>query len=269
MFKKPHYRTVFVSDLHLGNKDCKADFLLEFLESCTIDTLYLVGDIVDLWAMNRQFRWPAKHNAIMHYIFELSKSQTKVIYLPGNHDAPLQKYSGMDFAEVEIRREVVYESLKGKRYLVLHGDQFDGEVTLGKFEAWVGDVGYDFLLFLNRWFNRAREYFNQEYWSLAGYIKTKIKGANEAIHRYRLACCKRACEMGLDGVICGHIHHPETCMVDAIEYINDGDWLENCTALVEDPEGNLRIVHYLEERQNAEVYAIDRHDKKTESAQAA
>lgn len=199
-----------------------------------------------MWQMTKQFRWPTSHNKVMHKIMEMSQNGTKVMYLPGNHDEPLQSYSGMAFGDVDIKREYVHTTAQGKRYLVLHGDQFDGDVTMGKFHAWVGDKGYDLLLFLNRWFNRFRSWRKREYWSLAGYIKKHIKGANEAIARYREACCKRASDMGLDGVICGHIHHPETTYEHGVHYINDGDWIENCSALGEDEQGNLSLIYWLE-----------------------
>ena len=131
-----------------------------------------------------------------------------MVYLPGNHDEPIQSYSGMAPGDIEIERELVHTTAQGKRYLVLHGDQLDGDVTMGKFHAWIGDKGYDLLLFLNREFNRLRAWRKREYWSLAGYITKHIKGATEAIARYREACCRRADEMGLDGVVCGHIHPP-------------------------------------------------------------
>ena len=245
--KHAHYKTLWLSDIHLGNRDCKADYLLHFLNNISVDTLYLVGDIVDMWEMSRQFRWPEAHNKVMHKIMAMSNEGTRVVYLPGNHDAPIQSYSGMAFGDIEIERELIHTTAQGKKYLVLHGDQFDADVTLGKFHAWMGDKAYDLLLFINRWFNRIRQWRKREYWSLAGYIKRHIKGANEAITRYKAACCKRASELQLDGVICGHIHHPESNMVNGIHYINDGDWIENCSALAEDSQGNLSLIHYLEE----------------------
>jgi UDP-2,3-diacylglucosamine pyrophosphatase LpxH len=250
--KKTHYRTLWLSDIHLGNRDCKAEYLLSFLNSVTVDTLYLVGDIVDMWQMTKQFRWPQAHNQVMHKLMAMSQDDTRVVYLPGNHDEPIQSYSGMAFGDIEIERQLVHTTAQGKRYLVLHGDQFDGDVTMGKFHAWIGDKGYDLLLFLNREFNRFRSWRKREYWSLAGYIKKHIKGANEAIARYRQACCSRAAEMGLDGVICGHIHHPESTMENGIHYINDGDWMENCSALGEDENGNLNLIYSLENMNNAD-----------------
>lgn len=255
---KLHYKAVWLSDIHLGNKDCKAEFLLEFLQNISVETLYLVGDIVDMWQMEKQFRWPDAHNQVMHKLMQMSNQGTRVVYLPGNHDAPIQKYAGMAFGDIEIERELVHTTADGKRYLVLHGDQFDADVTLGKFQAWIGDKGYDLLLFLNRWYNRFRAWRNNHYWSLAGYIKKHIKGANKAIERYREAGCKHAAERGLDGIICGHIHHPESVMVNGVHYINDGDWIENCSALVEDNSGRLSLIHfneYLKQSSNVSVLA--------------
>lgn len=261
-----HYKTLWLSDLHLGNRDCKADYLLHFLNNISVDTLYLVGDIVDMWEMSRQFRWPEAHNQVMHKLMAMSNEGTRVVYLPGNHDAPVQSYSGMAFGDIEIERELIHTTSLGKKYLVLHGDQFDADVTLGKFHAWMGDKAYDLLLFLNRWFNRFRHWRKREYWSLAGYIKRHIKGANEAIERYRAACCKRAADLQLDGVICGHIHHPESSMVNGIHYINDGDWIENCSALAEDSQGNLSLIHYLQEIDTATSVSILNPDTKTSRA---
>ena len=255
--QRTFYRSLWLSDIHLGNKDCKADYLLHFLHRIDVDTLYLVGDIVDMWEMSRQFRWPASHNKVMHKLMQMSQQGTRVVYLPGNHDAPIQSYSGMAFGDIEIKRELVHTTAQGKKYLVLHGDQFDADVTLGKFHAWIGDKAYDLLLFLNRWFNRFRQWRKREYWSLAGYIKKHIKGANEAIARYRTACCDKARDMQLDGVICGHIHHPESLMENDIHYVNDGDWIENCSALAEDAEGNLSLIYWLKTaNQTSNVSAI-------------
>ena len=245
--KRTHYRALFLSDLHLGNKDCKAEYLLHFLNHSSVDTLYLVGDIVDMWQMTKQFRWPDTHNQVMHKIMHMSHNGTKVVYLPGNHDAPIQKYSGMNVGDIEITRETVHTTKAGKRYLVLHGDQFDADVALGRFHAWMGDKAYDLLLFVNRWFNRVRQWRNRHYWSLAGHIKKHIKGANAAIARYREACCNAAKERGLDGVICGHIHHPESTYEGAIHYINDGDWIENCSALAEDEHGKLSLIFWAQQ----------------------
>ena len=198
-----HYRTVWLSDIHLGCKDCKAEYLLDFLDHHSIETLYLVGDIVDMWAMSKQFLWPESHNQLFHKLISLSNGDTKVIYLPGNHDEPAQKYHGLSLGEIKIYREYVHHTADGKRLLLLHGDQFDQEVCFGPLHNWVGDKGYDLLLFINRWYNKLRIMSGAPYWSLAGYLKSKIKGASAAVERYKTACRNRAKELELDGVGCG------------------------------------------------------------------
>lgn len=241
---KVRYKTVWLSDIHLGCKDCKADYLLDFLNHSQIEVLYLVGDIVDMWAMSKQFRWPPSHNALFHKLLSLSTSGTRVIYLPGNHDEPLQKYHGMNFGNIEVCRSCVHTTEQGKKLLVLHGDQFDQQVCFGAIHSWIGDLLYDLLLFLNRWYNWGRIKTGRSYWSLASYIKSKIKGANKAIARYRQACCQAAKDKGLDGVVCGHIHHPEIVEQQGCLYLNDGDWIENCSALVESESGELSLVYW-------------------------
>jgi UDP-2,3-diacylglucosamine pyrophosphatase LpxH len=241
-----HANTLWISDIHLGNRDCKAELLLNFLNKIDCKTLYLVGDIVDMWQMSKQFRWPQSHNDVMHKLISMSHTGTRVVFLPGNHDAPLQKYSGMQFGEIDIVRETIHTTANGKQYLVLHGDQFDEDVILGRFHYWIGDKGYELLLTLNRWYNSVQQMRKRSYWSLAGYIKQRIKGANLAIARYRMATCQRAAQLGLDGVICGHIHHPESQMVNGIHYVNDGDWVENCSAVYEDQFGELQLLNWTE-----------------------
>ncbi|MGQ8365480.1 UDP-2,3-diacylglucosamine diphosphatase [Glaciecola sp. 1036] len=250
-------KSVFISDLHLGSLDCKAEMLLDFLNRIQCENLYLVGDIVDMWAMSRQFRWPELHNQIMHKIFQISRTKTKVYYLPGNHDEPLQKYSGFEFANIKIARELIHTSADNKQYLVFHGDQCDGDVQLGKFEAWIGDKGYSLLLALNRWYHLYKQKTGQNYWSLAGYIKSRIRGAGAAITQYKKAAAEHAKRKKLHGVICGHIHHPESDQINGIHYLNDGDWVENCTALLENHQGEFSLMHYTEHFQS-NVQQIDK-----------
>jgi len=244
MNKVNQYKTVWLSDIHLGYKDCKAEYLLSFLENSEIETLYLVGDIIDMWAMSSQFRWPPAHNQVLHKLISISEQGTRVIYLPGNHDEPVQKYDGMFFGKIEIHREFIHKTLDGRKLLVLHGDQFDDDVCFGKFQAWFGDKAYDFLLFINRWYNFIRNKLGYPYWSLAGHIKGKIKGAHLAIERYRNAALNRVAELKLDGVVCGHIHHPEIKKIGCLTYFNDGDWIENCSALIEDMSGNISLTYW-------------------------
>ncbi|MCC2605455.1 UDP-2,3-diacylglucosamine diphosphatase [Planctobacterium marinum] len=270
MTTQQHFRTVWISDIHLGYKDCKADYLLDFLKRSKIETLYLVGDIVDMWAMSKRFLWPQAHNELFHYLLNLSRSGTKVIYLPGNHDEPCQKYDGMCFGDVEIHREYIHTTADGKKLLLLHGDIFDSEVCFGPVTAWIGDKGYELLLFLNRWYNKARAWLGFPYWSLAGYIKSKISGANEAIERYRVASTNRARELGLDGVVCGHIHHPEVVEMDGVTYYNDGDWIENCSALTENKQGEIALITWTQTaNQEATVHAISDLQKGRQGQKAA
>ncbi|AWL12677.1 hypothetical protein HMF8227_02224 [Saliniradius amylolyticus] len=261
-----HYRTIWLSDIHLGYKDCKAEYLLNFLDHHTMDTLYLVGDIVDMWSMSRQFLWPDSHNRLFHRLLTLPEQGTRVIYLPGNHDEPCQKYDGMAFGDIEVHRQYIHTTAQGKKLLLLHGDQFDQEVCFGPLHAWMGDKLYDLLLFTNRWYNKVRSAFNHPYWSLAGYIKGRVKGANEAIARYRDIGCRRAEEMGLDGIVCGHIHHPEVVKQNGILYCNDGDWIENCSALTEDHQGSLELVYWTEVRQQHAPVDIQRNKQRQEAA---
>ncbi|WP_448566607.1 UDP-2,3-diacylglucosamine diphosphatase [Thalassotalea ganghwensis] len=239
-----HYRTVWLSDIHLGCKDCKAAFLIDFLKHTKIDTLFLVGDIIDMWAMSKQFRWPALHNDLFHLLLSLPQKGTRVIYLPGNHDEPLKKYADMNFADIEIHQQYVHTTANNKKLIVLHGDQFDQEVCLGKFHAWLGDTLYDLLLFINRWYNWLQSKRGRSYWSLSSYIKSRVKGANLAIARYREACCDYAKARDVDGIVCGHIHHPEIIKQDNVLYLNDGDWIENCSALTEDHQGELSLLFW-------------------------
>ena len=246
MTDKQHFRTVWLSDIHLGSKDCKAEYLLDFLEHCKIDTLFLVGDIIDLWALTKQFRWPPLHNKLLHKLLSLSANGTKVIYIPGNHDEPAQKYDGMNFGDVEIYREYIYTTVTGKKLLLFHGDQLDDEVCFGRLHAWIGDLGYSLLLFINHWYNIIRSKRGRPYRSMAGLIKSKVRGANKAIDRYRQAAIAKAKKMQVDGIVCGHIHHPEIIRIDNITYYNDGDWVENCSALTEDHHGNISLCYWTE-----------------------
>lgn len=244
MSQNKYFPTVWLSDIHLGSIDCKADYLLKFLNDCDIDTLYLVGDIVDIWAMKSSIHWPKSHQQVLDKIISLSEHGTRVVYIPGNHDDPIRKYLGLRFANIDIQGHAIHQSQKGKRYLVIHGDQFDADVLIhGKWFAWVGDKAYDLLLLINRINNSIRGHFGYSYWSLAGYIKNRVDGAKNAIQRYKRAACSEAKKQHLDGIICGHIHHPEYDVLDGIEYFNDGDWIENCTALVEDEYGEMRIIY--------------------------
>ncbi|AWB66847.1 UDP-2,3-diacylglucosamine hydrolase [Saccharobesus litoralis] len=249
------FNAVWLSDIHLGCKDCKAEFLLDFLDKVEADVIYLAGDIVDFWALEKRFHWPDSHNQLAYKLIDIARSGTKVIYVPGNHDEKVRKYVGMTFSDVEIHREYIHETAEGKRLVISHGDDFDGEVCLGKFHEFVGDVMYDFLLYLNRWCYRIRSKFGFGYWSLAGYIKSHVKGANEAIERFKHAAVKYAKDKGVDGIVCGHIHQPDLEEIDGTLYCNDGDWLENCTVLVENHDGSLELLYWTEQVRSLSQYA--------------
>lgn len=248
-------RTIWISDIHLGSRDCKAQYLLEFLDNISCDTLYLVGDIIDMWAMKRKFRWPKDHYNVMLKLYELANNGTRVIYVPGNHDEPMRRFTGNLFGPIEIIEEHEYTCANGKRYLIMHGDAMDAYINLSHITRLVGDVGYELLLFINRWANRWRKLMRRPYFSLAGMIKNNIKGAKHAIETYQKEACDEARRRGFDGVICGHIHYPAMHNDHGIRYCNTGDWIENCTAIVEDFSGHMRLLHYSDQLQWQETPA--------------
>ena len=246
--KRVRLRTVFVSDVHLGSKGCRADLLLEFLKSVDIDYLFLVGDIVDLWAMRKTFFWPQEHNNVLRIILSKAKKGTRVIYIPGNHDEDMREFCGTVFGNLEIHREFVHDTADGKKLLVMHGDEFDTVVKCSPWLAKLGSSVYDFLLRLNTHVNAIRRLFGLPYWSLASYLKHKAKTAVQYIASFEQAVAHAARKRGVDGVVCGHIHRPEIADIDGVTYCNDGDWVESCSALVEDMNGRLTIWSWPEMR---------------------
>ena len=242
-------RSVFVSDVHLGSRGCRADLLLEFLKSVEVDTLFLVGDIFDLWAMRKSFFWPQEHSNVVRTVLGKAKGGTRVIYIPGNHDEDLREFSGSVFGNLEIHREYVHETGDGKKLLVMHGDEFDTVVKCSPWLAKLGSSVYDVLLRLNRHVNAVRRLFNLPYWSLASYLKHKAKTAVQYIASFENAVAHAARRRGVDGVVCGHIHRPEIREMDGVVYCNDGDWVESCSAIVEDMNGRLAIWSWPEIRE--------------------
>jgi UDP-2,3-diacylglucosamine pyrophosphatase LpxH len=237
-------RTVWISDIHLGFRDCKADYLLDFLNHIHCDTLYLVGDIVDLWSLKRRFCWPQKHYQVMLKFYELAAKGVRVVYVPGNHDDPIRHFSGQLFGPIEIAQEHEYVTADGKRLLIMHGDAMDAYINHSWLKRVMGDHGYELLLFINRWSDRIRKLAGRPYFSLAGLIKSNIKGAKVAIETYEKEALAEARRRGYDGVVCGHIHYPALREEDGLRYANCGDWIENCTALVEDHQGTMRLLHH-------------------------
>ena len=238
------HRTIFISDTHLGTRGCKAALLVDFLRHNESDTLYLVGDIVDGWRLQRSWFWNDLHNQVIQEILRKAHEGTRVVYVPGNHDEALRDYVNLNFGGVDVVYEAVHTGGDGKRYLVIHGDHFDGVVKYAKWLAYFGDWAYVLSLQLNDAFNAVRRRMGLPYWSLSAYLKHKVKNAVEFISNYENAVARAARARGVDGVICGHIHHAEIKEIDGIRYLNDGDWVESCTALTEDQAGVMRIVRW-------------------------
>lgn len=254
-------RTVWISDVHLGFRGCSAELLLDFLHSVECETLYLVGDIVDIWSMKRSLYWPQAHNNVVRALLGKAKHDTRVVFVPGNHDEMFRAYEGMEFGNIAIHDEVVHELKDGRRFLVLHGDAFDSVVQCSPWLAKLGSHAYDALLYCNRWVNRARRRMGLGYWSLAGYLKHKVKNAVNYICDFEEAVAREARERDLDGVVCGHIHHAEIREVGGVQYLNCGDWVESHTALVERHDGKVELLHWRD--------LIAEHDDATDRLAAA
>jgi UDP-2,3-diacylglucosamine pyrophosphatase LpxH len=245
--ERRQYRTIWISDVHLGTRGCNAALLIDFLDHVDSETMYLVGDIIDGWRLKKKFYWPSAHNDIVWRLFKRAKRGTRVIYIPGNHDEVFRQFSGLDFGGVSIRRKAIHETADGRRLLVLHGDEFDAITLTHRWLAHVGDVAYEFMMALNRWVNAYRRFFDLPYWSLSKHAKAKVKNAVEFISNYEEVVAQAAGSRGVDGVVCGHIHTAEFRDIGGVEYYNDGDWVEGCTALVEHFDGRMELLHWADE----------------------
>lgn len=239
-----HYRSVFISDIHLGTPGCRADDLLNFLKVTACEQLYLVGDIVDGWQLRRRWYWPQAHNDVVQKILRRARKGCRVVFVPGNHDEFARGFVGHHFGGVEVVSEAVHETADGKRIWVIHGDLFDGVVQYAKWLAYLGDTLYELALRLNRHLNHLRAKFGLPYWSLSAYLKLKVKKAVNFINRFEEAVAHEARKRGYQGVVCGHIHHAEIRDIDGVLYCNDGDWVESLTALVEHADGRLEVVRW-------------------------
>jgi len=237
-------RTAFISDVHLGTPGCQAAALLDFLRLLECDTLYLVGDIVDGWQLQRRWHWPQAHNDVVQKLLRKVRKGTRVVLVPGNHDEFARRYIGVSFGGVEVVEDCVHRTADGRRLWVMHGDLFDGVVQHARWLAHVGDSAYTLALKLNQHFNSLRARLGLPYWSLSKYLKLKVKRAVAFIDQFELAVAREARRRGYDGVVCGHIHHAEMREVDGVLYANDGDWVESLTALVEHADGTLAIVDW-------------------------
>ena len=242
-----HCRTIFISDVHLGTKGCKAELLNSFLKAHRCENLFLVGDIIDGWRISStKWYWPSAHNRVVRQILRKSeKEKTNVFYVVGNHDEFLREYiaeHNFEMGNIKIVNEFRHETAKGENLWVIHGDAYDGITRHHRWVALAGDAGYNFLLWSNRWVNGIRRAFNLPYWSLSKAIKHKVKKAVSYIFEYENTVARETAKRKLGGVVCGHIHHAEMKTINGIRYYNCGDWVESCTAIVEDMAGNLDIV---------------------------
>lgn len=238
------YRALFISDVHLGTKACQADLLLDFLKLHEADTYYLVGDIVDFWRIKRGAHWPQHHNDVMQKLLRKVRKGARLVYIPGNHDEALRAYCGAQFGGIEIVQSAVHEAADGRRYLIIHGDEFDVVVRYAKWLAFLGDSAYVFALWVNTQLNWARRHFGLPYWSLSAYLKHKVKRAVNYIGEFEQALAQEARRHGAHGVVCGHIHHAAIRDMGGIQYLNTGDWVESCTAIGETPDGRFEIIRW-------------------------
>lgn len=244
MTQSTRFRAVWLSDVHLGSRACHVRSLLDFLGRTECDTLYLVGDIVDIERLRRSFYWPRSHTEVLQLILEKSRAGTRVVYVPGNHDHDLRSLYGVRLGNIEVCPRAVHTTRSGKRLLVLHGDEFDGLVSCGALAALAGSVAYGALIWLNGVVHRCREILGLPYWSLAQHVKQRVGNAVRYVEEFQRACLRAAAEARVDGVVCGHIHRAALFERDGLLYCNDGDWVESCTALVEDERGELELLEW-------------------------
>jgi UDP-2,3-diacylglucosamine pyrophosphatase LpxH len=241
-----HFKAMWISDVHLGTSECRAERLLELLQLTESESLYLVGDIVDSWELKRRWFWDQSHNAVVQTIFEKANRGTKVVFIPGNHDEPFRKFIGLDLGGIRIRDELIHTTAAGKRMLVLHGDRFDGIVSGARWLHWCGGALTPVVLRLLQAINNWRGRAGLRYWSLSQYLAIALKGANDYLGAFEQALAREARQQGLDGVICGHVHKPGMRVIGDVLYCNDGDWVEHQSALVEEFSGELRLVTWQE-----------------------
>lgn len=239
------YKTVFVSDLHLGTKDAQAKQFLQFIKDNEFEQLFLVGDIIDGWSLKRRWRWPQEHSDVIQKILKAARKGTKVVYILGNHDEFIRPFLPLYLGDnVDIVDSYDYYGIDGKKYWVVHGDFFDSITMTKKWLAVLGDRGYQLLLRLNRPLNKIRKIFKKQYWSLSSFVKESVKKSLMYIDDYETIVSSKAKLEKYDGVICGHIHKSQDKVFDGVRYLNCGDWVESCSAVVEDYEGNFKILTF-------------------------
>jgi UDP-2,3-diacylglucosamine pyrophosphatase LpxH len=239
-----HYRTIWLSDFHLGTRDCQAEALLDFLRSHDCDQLYLVGDIVDGWALSRSWYWDHHHTNVVQKLLRKSRKGTRVVFIPGNHDAFARDYLSLQLGGIAVLREAVHTTADGRQLLVIHGDEFDGIVRHAPWLSHLGSGAYRIALRFNRALNGIRKRLGKPYWSLSAYLKRRTKRAVQFIAGFERTVAAEAARWNVDGIVCGHIHHAELRMIGAITYANCGDWVESMTALVEHHDGRLEVLRW-------------------------
>ena len=262
---KTHFPAIFLSDIHLGTRGCQAEKLCDFLKSHTCDRLYLVGDIVDGWRMQSGVYWPQSHINVVREFLSYAKQGTEVIYISGNHDEFLRRYTELELGAIRVVDEDTHITQNGQRMLVLHGDQFDVITRYHRWLAFLGDIGYNALLHVNTGVNAIRRHLGYGYWSLSAWIKHRVKKAVNFISEFEQAVAHQCVRQGFDGAICGHIHHAEISDIQGVRYMNCGDWVESCTALTEDKHGHFQIIDWTHAetqetdttQHSADVVAID------------
>jgi UDP-2,3-diacylglucosamine pyrophosphatase LpxH len=241
----PQYRTIWISDLHIGSTQCQADTLLDFLKHNDSEKLYLVGDIIDFWALSKKMYWPPDHNTIIQKLLRKARHGTQIIYIPGNHDENIREYDSFVFGDVVVKNSDIHTTLTGQQFLVVHGDEYD---TIARHHQWlakIGSVGYDVLIDINRIFRFFRRLLGvQSQFSLAAYVKFKVKNVVQFISDYEESIVHTLKHEKLDGVICGHIHHAEIKQIEGFWYVNTGDFVESCTAIVEHFDGRLEMLRW-------------------------
>lgn len=242
------YRTIFISDVHLGTPSCQANYLLDFLETATADRIILVGDIIDLIAMQKRVYLPASHQAVIDKLIALAASDTEVIYIPGNHDHLLRKFCGQTISNIKLMRRLEYRSKDNRKFMVSHGDEFDSILQTGEFLLLLGDISHNLLLKLNTIVSAIRRTLQLPYWSLSGYLKSRISKATQFINRYEHLAAYSSRKNDYDGFICGHIHFASLKRFQNVLYGNCGDWVEHCTSLVEEVDGTFSVLHWSEQK---------------------
>ena len=238
------YRTIFLSDMHLGTHGCQAQLILDFLRHNEADTYYLVGDIIDGWRMRASFYWPQTHNDVVQKLLRKVRRGARMVFVPGNHDEFARQFIGLTFGGIEIARNAKFVTADGRRFLVLHGDEFDVVVRHSKWLALLGDWGYDLAIFVNTHFNAVRRRLGFPYWSFSAWAKLKVKNAVNFIGAFEKALAEEARRRSVDGVICGHIHHPMIRDVEGVTYVNTGDFVESCSYVVEHDDGRLEVMRW-------------------------